>query len=40
MPLWKANEQEQIWNHFEDMLFSDLWANDWVAHYHLLAVYE
>jgi hypothetical protein len=40
MPLWKANEQEQIWNHFEDILFSDLRVNDRVARYHLLAVYE
>lgn len=24
MPIWKAGEQERIWNHFEDMLFSDI----------------
>lgn len=40
MPIWKANEQEEIWNHFEDMLFSDLRKNDRVAKFHLIAVEE
>lgn len=36
MPIWKSNkEQENIWNHFEDILFSTQRQNDRVLQYHL-----
>jgi len=40
MPIWKANGQEVIWNHFEDMLFADQRKNDRVERFHLLCAYE
>jgi hypothetical protein len=40
VPIWKANKEEEIWDHFEDMLFSDLWKNDRVEQFHLHAMYE
>lgn len=35
MPVWKAAEQEEIWSHFEDMLFKDQRHNDRVSRFHL-----
>lgn len=36
MPIWNANkEQEDIWNHFKDMLFSTQRENDRVLQYHV-----
>lgn len=38
MPIWNATkEQEDIWNHFEDMLFSTQRENDRVLQYHVHA---
>jgi hypothetical protein len=37
MPIWKADEQEEIWAHFEDILFSVQRKNDRVRKYHLIA---
>jgi DDE superfamily endonuclease len=34
MPVWTANEQEQIWSSFETMLFSDQRKNDRVRRFH------
>ena len=35
MPIWKANEQEEIWLTFESMLFSDQRKNDRVRRFHM-----
>jgi hypothetical protein len=35
LPIWQAGKQEEIWNTFEQMLFSDIQKNDRVAQYHL-----
>ena len=35
MPLWRANEQEELWESFENMLFSEQWAKDRVSRFHL-----
>lgn len=35
-PIWQADEQEKIWNHFEDMLFGDQRKNDRVSQFHLM----
>lgn len=40
MPIWKDNEQEQLWRDFEGMLFSDQRRNDRVARYHNVPVNE
>jgi hypothetical protein len=40
MPIWKANGQEEIWNHFGGMLFSDQRRNDRVQRFHMVSVYE
>lgn len=36
MPIWKANEQEEIWDHFENMLFGDQRKKDRVSQFHLI----
>ena len=36
MPIWKANEQEEIWESFENMLFSEQRAKDRVSQFHLM----
>lgn len=35
LPIWRANEQEEIWLSFETMLFSDLRKNDRVQRFHI-----
>jgi hypothetical protein len=37
MPIWKADEQEEIWNSFERMLFSEQRKNDRVTCFHMIA---
>jgi hypothetical protein len=34
MPIWIQNEQEEVWAHFENMLFSEQRRNDRVARFH------
>ena len=34
MPIWMENEQEEIWGHFESILFKDQRRNDRVARFH------
>jgi len=34
MPIWMENEQEEIWGHFEPILFKDQRRNDRVARFH------
>jgi len=34
MPIWMENEQDEIWGHFESILFKDQWHNDCVARFH------
>jgi hypothetical protein len=36
VPIWKANEQEEIWKDFRNMLFSDQRKLDRVSRYHLI----
>ncbi|KDR69192.1 hypothetical protein GALMADRAFT_230725 [Galerina marginata CBS 339.88] len=36
MPIWQVGEQERIWNHFEDMLFSEQRRKDRVAQFHMI----
>lgn len=36
MPIWKANEQEEIWNAFETMLFEQQRRKDCVSQFHLV----
>ena len=36
MPIWKADEQEEIWESFENMLFSEQRARDRVSGFHLM----
>jgi len=36
MPIWKANEQEEIWSHFEDMLFKEQQSKDRVSQFYLM----
>ncbi|KIM82644.1 hypothetical protein PILCRDRAFT_97457 [Piloderma croceum F 1598] len=36
MPIWKANEQEEIWESFKNMLFSEQKAKDRVSQFHLM----
>lgn len=40
MPIWKAGEQERVWNHFEDMLFSEQLQKDRVAQFHLFVDFD
>jgi hypothetical protein len=40
LPIWKAGKQEEIWNTFEQVLFSDMQKNDHVAQYHLFVEEE
>ena len=35
MPLWRANEQEELWESFENMLFSEQRTKDRVSRFHL-----
>jgi len=35
MPIWRANEQEQIWSDFENLLFGEQRQLDRVARFHL-----
>jgi DDE superfamily endonuclease len=35
MPIWTADEQEEIWGHFEDLLFSTQRKNDRVRRFHM-----
>jgi hypothetical protein len=37
MPIWKADEQEEIWANFENILFSVQRKNDRVRRFHLSA---
>lgn len=36
LPIWKANEQEEIWNSFETMLFGEQRAKDRVSQFHIV----
>lgn len=36
IPIWKADEQEEIWESFENMLFSEQRARDRVSGFHLM----
>lgn len=36
MPIWKANKQEEIWSHFEDMLFKEQQSKDRVSQFYLM----
>lgn len=36
LPIWKANEQEEIWDHFENILFGDQHKHDRVSKFHLI----
>ncbi|KAJ8593273.1 hypothetical protein M405DRAFT_839303 [Rhizopogon salebrosus TDB-379] len=36
LPIWKANEDEQLWIDLGNLLFSDIRRHDRVAHYHLV----
>ena len=36
MPIWKADKQEEIWESFENMLFSEQRAHDRVSGFHLM----
>ena len=38
LPIWKGGEQEQMWENFRSMLFSDQRRNDRVSRFHLLVV--
>lgn len=35
-PIWREGEQEELWNSFEGMLFSDQRRNDRVSRFHLV----
>ena len=39
MPIWKAGDQERIWNEFESMMFGELRNNDHVTQYHIEVVH-
>jgi hypothetical protein len=36
LPTWKVDEQEEIWESFENMLFSEQHAHDRVSGFHLM----
>jgi hypothetical protein len=36
MPIWIADEQEELWNHFEDMVFGEQRSKDRVSRFHRL----
>ncbi|EDQ98024.1 uncharacterized protein LACBIDRAFT_316314 [Laccaria bicolor S238N-H82] len=36
MPIWRENEQEQLWSHFEDILFRDQRKMDRVSRFHCI----
>ncbi|KAF7340349.1 hypothetical protein MVEN_01954100 [Mycena venus] len=41
IPLWKQNrEDEEVWSHFESMMFKDQRRSDRVARFHNIAIYE
>lgn len=40
MPIWKKDEQEEIWNGFERMLISEQRANDRVSRFYLQAEFD
>ena len=37
MPIWREDEQEELWMSFEGMLFSEQRRNDRVSRFHLVA---
>jgi hypothetical protein len=40
MPIWRADEQDELWEQFETMLFSEQRSKDRVSQYHLVPVIE
>ena len=38
MPVWKASEDEELWNNLGDMLFGEICHCDGVSCFHLVAV--
>lgn len=36
LPIWRENEQEEIWNNFENIFYGDQRKNDRVARFHLI----
>ena len=38
MPIWKGGEQEELWDTFKNMLFSEQRRNDRVSRFHLVVV--
>ena len=38
MPVWKASEDEELWNNLGDILFGDIHCRDRVSRFHLVAV--
>ena len=40
MPIWRADEQDELWEHFETMLFSEQRRKDWVSQFHVEIVNE
>ena len=36
MPEWKKTlDDEDVWNHFEEMVFEDQHQKDWVSRFHV-----